>query len=205
MMSRLSRSLVLATLLAVLVGGSSRTSAQAQTAQQFVEQQQTSAQALLRRPASDARSRDIAQLFEGMLDYEELARRSLSRHWAERTPAQQSEFVTLIRQLVERGYQDNLQRTANFDVRVLGSETQGDATLVRTEARSRTNRRAPAVQIDYSLRQVGGRWRVFDIHTDGVSLVSNYRSQFNRILGREGWDGLIARMRQRVSGGGTTL
>jgi len=199
---RLAITLLLSGVATVLGVGPARAQ---QTAQQFVEQRHASAQALLRRPANDARTRELSRLFEDMLDYEELARRSLSRHWNERTPAERTEFTTLLRQLVERAYQDNLQRTLQFEVRVISADAQADSTVVRTEARSRSNRRAPPVAIDYSLRQVGGRWRVFDIHTDGVSLVSNYRSQFNRIIGRESWSGLIARMRQRVAGGGTNL
>lgn len=206
MMKRFPRTTLLSLLFAAFLAASAgRASAQSPSAQEFVEQRQSSAQTLLRRPAGDARNRELARLFEEMLDYDELARRSLSRHWNEHSAAERTEFVSLLKQLVERAYQDNLQRTAQFEVRTLGSETQGDATVVRTEARSRSNRRAPPVQIDYSLRQVGGRWRVFDIHTDGVSLVSNYRSQFNRIIGREGWAGLISRMRARVAGGGTEL
>lgn len=195
-------SLLLAASLALAVSG---VSAQAPTAQAFVEQRQQLAQELLRRPPGEARSRELQRVFDEMLDYGELARRSLGRHWSERSAEERTQFTGLLEQLVERAYQDNLQRTANFAVQVTGTEVQGDTTIVRTEARSRTNPRAPAVSIDYSLRQVGGRWRVFDIHTDGVSLVANYRSQFNRIITREGWAGLIARMQARVSGGGTDL
>lgn len=202
-MKNLRRSIASVLLLCVALAGSP---ALAQTtAQQFVEQRQEAASALLRRPASDARSQQLSQLFDEMLDYQELARRSLGRHWNEHSEAERQQFVGLLEQLVERAYRDNLQRTASFEVRFLGSEQQGDATVVRTEARSRTNRRAPAVSIDYSLRQVNGRWRVFDIHTDGVSMVSNYRSQFNRIITREGWAGMIQRMQQRAQGSGTEI
>lgn len=190
------------------LGGSTVSAQPAATpsaAQQFVEQRQQAASQLLRRPAGEARNRQLQQVFHELLDYPELARRSLGRHWGEHTDAEKQQFTGLLEQLVERAYQDNLQRTLNFEVRFTGSEQRGDATIVHTEARSRTNRRAPAVAIDYHLRNVGGHWRVFDIDTDGVSLVANYRSQFNRIIGREGWAGLIQRMQTRVSSGGTAI
>ncbi len=179
--------------------------AQPSAAQAFVEQRQTAASQLLRRPASDARNRQLQQLFDELLDFGELGRRSLGRHWNERSEAERQQFVGLLEQLVERAYQDNLQRTLSFAVEFTGSEAQGDNVLVRSVAQSRTNRRAPRIEIDYTLRNSGGRWRVVDIHTDGVSLVANYRSQFNRIIGREGWNGLIQRMQARVQGGGTDI
>ena len=83
------------------------------------------------------------------------------------------------------------------------AEAQGDSVIVRTEARSRTNRRAPVVAIDYRLHQLNGNWRVIDISTDGSSLVESYRRQFRRIIRREGWDGLLNRMRARLEGGST--
>lgn len=191
--------------LALAVSGAAQADAQNPAAQTFVEQRQQAASTLLRRPAGEARNRELQRVFADMLDYQELARRSLGRHWNEHTEAERAQFTRLLQQLVERAYQDNLQRTVGFEVRVLGSEVQAGNTLVRTEARSRTNRRAPAVAIDYTLRAAGNSFKVVDIHTDGVSLVANYRSQFNRIITREGWAGLIRRMETRVQGGGTNL
>lgn len=191
--------------LGLALSGAGRASAQPASAQQFVQQQHDAAQALLRRPAGDARNRQLTQLIDNMLDYQELGRRALGRHWNEHTEAERTQFIGLLQQLVERAYQDNLQRTLQFNVEVLGTDPDGDAFRVRTRAASRSNRRAPPVNIDYSVRQTSGRWRVFDVHTDGVSLVSNYRSQFNRIIGREGWAGLIARMQARVDEGGSSL
>ncbi len=75
---------------------------------------------------------------------------------------------------------------------------RGQVVTVRTLASSASNRRDPAVSIDYQMMKVGNTWRVFDISTDGVSLVRNYRTQFNRIIERDGWDALIARMRDRL-------
>ena len=91
-----------------------------------------------------------------------------------------------------------LERTMNYTVTYDGADVRGQVVTVRTLARSGTNGRAPAVSIDYQMKKVGNVWRVFDIATDGVSLVRNYRTQFNRIITRDGWDALIARMRDRL-------
>jgi phospholipid transport system substrate-binding protein len=201
----LAPALCLAVALGAQVTSQGVASAQPGSAQQFVEQRHAAAAQLLRRPAGDARNRELTRLFDEMLDFQELGRRALGRHWAQRTEAERTQFIGLLQQLVQRAYQDNLQRTLQFDVNVTGSEAQGDAFLVRTEARSRSNRRSPPLLIDYSVRQTSGRWKVFDIHTDGVSMVANYRSQFSRIIARDGWAGLITRMQTRVAGGGTDI
>ena len=73
--------------------------------------------------------------------------------------------------------------------------------MVRTTARSKKERRKPPIEIAYALHQVEGKWRVFDVVTDGVSMVRNYRGQFARILRKDGWDGLLQRMRDRLDQG----
>jgi len=144
----------------------------------------------------------LTEALGALLDYTELSRRALGEHEARATPAQRTEFVNLLRQLVERSYQKNLESTATYEVRYVGATAAGGAVTVRTIAKSRTNGRAPEVSIDYTLHQVGGEWRVFDIATDGVSLVRNYRAQFHRLVSRDGFDALLAKMRERLANEG---
>ena len=152
----------------------------------------------LGRPASAERDRQLSSLLEGLLDYRTLSERSLGAHWADKSAAQRDAFVDLLKQLIERSYRGNLERTEDYRVSYESAEAHGENVVVHTEARSRTNRRAPAVTIDYELRADGDAWRVVDVITDGQSLVQTYRSQFHRIVERDGWDGLMTRMRQRL-------
>jgi phospholipid transport system substrate-binding protein len=168
-------------------------------AQRFLEQRHAEVDRLLRQTPGDARNRRLGDLLDGLLDYPELARRALGRHWDARSEAERREFSDLLEQLVARSYQDNLQRTLSFEVDYVGAESADEGVLVKTRARDRRNRRAQPVEIDYSMRRVGEAWRVFDVHTDGVSLVENYRSQFNRIIDREGFPGLLTKMRNRLA------
>jgi len=170
-------------------------------AQRFLEGQHAEVERLMRQPEGAARDERLSAAIGQLLDYDELARRSLSRHWDRHSAAEQREFTDLLKQLVERSYRSNLESTLGYDIRYLGAEAQGSDVLVHTSARSRTNRRRPPVAIDYALHQRDGRWQVFDVWTDGVSLVENYRSQFNRIIRREGWDALLQKMRDRVASG----
>lgn len=176
-------------------------SAQADAAQRFLEQKHDQVERVMGQPANAQRDARLTRMLADLLDYEELSRRALGSHWASHTPAEQAEFVSILQQLVERNYRANLQRTLSFDVRYVGSDMQGSEALVRTRARDRRNRRAPEVAIDYLLQQDGSNWRVVDVTIDGGrSMVDNYRSQFRRIIRREGWDGLMTRMRARLEG-----
>lgn len=176
------------------------------TATRFLQQKHQAVERVLRRPAKNAqaverRNAEVTRMLGDLLDYEALSRDALGSHWQARSEAERREFVALLRQLVERNYQDNLNRTMQFTVRYDGeAPASGGAVVVRTSARSRTNRRAPAVEIHYTMRRAGNAWKVTDVSTDGVSLVRNYRNQFGRIIQRDGWADLIRRMRQRLSG-----
>jgi phospholipid transport system substrate-binding protein len=170
----------------------------------FLKQRQAGVEKLIRQTPEnkevpgDALSKAISDL----LDYDELSKRALSDHWAGRSEAERTEFVSLLRQLVERNYKNNVRGTLGYDIQYTGNETKSDGVLVKTEAKSKTNKRRPAVGIDYLMYQANGQWRVVDITTDGVSMVRNYRSQFNRIIRKDGWGELIRRMKDRLANAG---
>jgi phospholipid transport system substrate-binding protein len=182
-------------------------SAQTGPATRYLRQRNEEVARLLRREATtDAaraqRSQEVTRILSDLLDYEELSRRSLGTHWDGRTEAQRREFVDLLRQLVERNYEANLERVLDYEINYTAETTGADGTVVTTEARSRVERRQPPVEITYTLHLQGSSWRVFDVVTDGVSLVRNYRNQFNRIITEHNWDELIRRMRDRLARGG---
>jgi phospholipid transport system substrate-binding protein len=194
--------------LGLFVSLPSAAAAQEGSASRFLKMRHDEVSRLMRRtPTTDEerqrRSQGVTRILSELLDYEELSRRALGTHWESHTPQQRAQFVGLLRQLVERNYEANLERIQEYEVRYADEDAIADGVVVRTEARSRTERRQPAVEIAYSMRQSGGAWRVFDVNTDGVSLVRNYHTQFNRIIASDGWDELIRRMQQRLESGGT--
>lgn len=176
-------------------------------ATRYLRQRHEDVNRILRRPAStDAaratRSREVTRVLSDLLDYDELSRRALGTHWEAQSEADRAEFTTLLRQLVERNYEQNLERVVDFEVTYTAESSSADGVVVRTEARSRVERRQPPVEIAYSLHQDGAVWRVFDVVTDGVSLVRNYRNQFNRIITQHDFAELLRRMRERLGRGG---
>jgi len=168
-------------------------------AQDFIRARQTTVTDLLKKPASSARDQQIAAVLDGMLDYDRLAREALSQHWSTLEEAQRKEFTDLLKKLVQRNYERNIKNIQGYTVEYLGEDAKDAVVVVRTRAASKTNRREPPVEIDYRLEQVGNEWRVFDIVTEGSSLVGNYRNQFNRIIRKDGYDALVKRLQDRLA------
>lgn len=180
--------------------------AQQGPATRYLKSKHDQAERVLRRPVRSDRDRErrdaqLNELIGGLLDYEAVSREALGDTWGERSEEERERFVSLLRRLVERNYQQNLARTLDYQVRYRSEGRRGDAALVHTTARSRDNRRAPEVSIDYRMEQKDGSWVVVDVITDGVSMVRNYRNQFSRIIRRDGWDGLVSRMESRLREG----
>lgn len=168
-------------------------------AQDFIRARQAKVTDLLKKPASSARDQQIAAVLDGMLDYDRLAREALSQHWSTLEDAQRKEFTDLLKKLVQRNYERNIKNIQGYSVEYLGEDAKDAVVVVRTRAASKTNRREPPVEIDYRLEQVGDEWRVFDIVTEGSSLVGNYRNQFNRIIRKDGYDALVKRLQDRLA------
>lgn len=171
-------------------------------AQGFIREKQAEVIDLLRKPESSTRDQQIASVLDGMLDYDRLARESLSEHWATLDATQQRDFTDLLKKLVQRNYERNIKSIQGYTIEYLGENGSAKSgVLVKTRAASKTNAREQPIEIDYRLEPVDGAYRVFDIITEGSSLVRNYRSQFNRIIRKDGYDALIKRLEDRLAKG----
>ena len=151
-------------------------------------------------PGSEAEKRlaaEISSQLKDFLDVDELGQRALGEHFKALKPAQRKEYLTLLRELVEGNYIKALRSNASYEVRYLGEEEKDGLRRVKTELDLQRNGRAETMSVDYVLQRHGGTWRAFDLVTDGVGLVENYRAQFNKIIAKEGVDGLLERMRKK--------
>ncbi|MGB5812544.1 MAG: ABC transporter substrate-binding protein [Polyangiales bacterium] len=179
---------------------STLTARQAKAAETFIRTKHNKVRAVLLQPDTPRRANRLTELLGEFLDYEKLARLSLDREWDKRTPKERARFVSLLRQLVERQYQRNMESTLKYKVSWVGTDLLGgEDVLVKSAARSHKNTRQPPITIDYTMSPSGKEWRVWDIATDGVSLVKNYRRQFSRVNKDEGWSVLITRMENRLN------
>lgn len=175
------------------------TAAQIADAENFIQTKHNKVRAVLRKPDTPKRAEELTELLGEFLDYERLSKLSLDKEWNKRSKKELDKFVGLLRALVERQYQRNMESTLDYKVKWVGSEPIDDGVKVKSSAKSVSKKRQPPITIDYSMSPAGNEWKVFDIFTDDVSLVKNYKRQFRRVINDEGWDGLIERMEKKLN------
>jgi phospholipid transport system substrate-binding protein len=181
-------------------------------AQGYMKNQHTTMNALLKQPASSSRDAQIATLLDGMIDYEELTRRSFGQpcpvevpsctnHWAQLSDAQKAEVVGLVKKLVQKNYRKNLIKTLDFEVIYKGQKDLSGEYRVKTEAKSKVKPRDPAVQIDYILRPKGNGYTVVNIITEGSSLVKNYYDQFHKMMttAGQGYPYIVQKLNAKIN------
>jgi phospholipid transport system substrate-binding protein len=152
----------------------------------------------LKDPSSqgEARRQKVKRIVDPHFDYQEMAKRSLGPAWGKLNPGQRQEFVALFSQLLEASYSDKIEKYAQrVKINYTGEILEGDYAEVRTVV-VKANDRIP---LNYRLINEGGTWKVYDVVIEGVSLVSNYRSQFSRIIHESGYAELVKRLKTKVS------
>jgi phospholipid transport system substrate-binding protein len=144
----------------------------------------------------EARRQKVKAIVDPYFDYQEMAKRSLGPAWGKLSAGQQHEFVALFSQLLEASYSDKIEKYAQrVKINYTGEILEGNVAEVRTVV-VKANDRIP---LNYRLLNEGGTWRVYDVVIEGVSLVSNYRSQFSRIIHESGYAELVKRLKTKVS------
>jgi len=148
------------------------------------------------KPAERAEERRAAirRVAHDIFDFEELARRSLGRHWQARTPEERDEFVRLLGHLLERAYLGKLELYNGERIVLLGDSVDGDLATVRTRV---VTRQGTEIPVDYRMLRRGDGWRAYDVTIEGVSLVANYRSQFDKIIRRASFQQLVKQVREK--------
>jgi len=141
----------------------------------------------------DERRQIIEKTIGDRFSWEEMAKRTLGTQWAKLTDKQRQEFVDLFRTLLTNTYIDRIENYAGEQVQYLNERLQDGFAEVRTKIASGK----AEYPMDYRLLNKSGEWRVYDIVLDGVSLVANYRGQFNKILHSSGYDDLVQKLRTK--------
>ena len=136
----------------------------------------------------------VRKIAEDIFDFGETAKRSLGRHWAARTPAERDEFVKLFGDLLERSYISKIELYGGEKIQYLNDKVEGDQASVMSKLLTKTNTEVP---IEYRMLKKGDRWLVYDVIIEGVSLVSNYRTQFNKIIQTSSYAELVKKMKSR--------
>jgi len=149
----------------------------------------------LKQPGQEQRRLQmVKQVIDQRFDYAEMAKRSLSQHWQPLSASQRDQFVKLFSQLLERSYSGKIAAYSNEKVIYKSESLDGDYAEIRTVV-PRTNDQIP---MNYRMINKGGKWWVYDVVIEGVSLVSNYRNQFGRIIRESSYAELVRRMEARL-------
>ncbi len=144
---------------------------------------------------ADANADQVAAKADGFIDFGELAKRSLGPHWEKLTAKQQTELSTTLRAVLKASYAHQvLGQGAPTSETVWGAENiDGDEAVVTSTVPFAGER----VSVDYKLYRKGGTWRVYDVVTDGASLVDAYSDQFRAMIAKKGFDGLLETLKKR--------
>jgi phospholipid transport system substrate-binding protein len=138
------------------------------------------------------------------LDIDQLGKRAMVDNWGKLSKAQQDQFLALLRELIEDNYVRGLRANLDYQVDYTGESTDADGNVVVTTKINTKRRGRPyAIEVDYVLVKDGDKLRAWDVKTDGVGLVENYRTMFDKIIDKDGFDGLIARMKKKQAASGS--
>lgn len=137
----------------------------------------------------------------GLFDFPEIARRALGRHWRPLTESEREEFVRLFHAFLEHTYLPKIALYQGEQVRFLSESVNRDRATVRTVL---ITPRGQDISVTYRLGRHAGRWLVFDMIVEGVSLTANYRAQFNQIILRASFQELVRRIKRKLAAPVTT-
>jgi phospholipid transport system substrate-binding protein len=149
---------------------------------------------LKREGKSKDRRTAVRRIANEIFDFGETARRSLGRHWQPRTPAERDEFVLLFSDLLERSYISKVELYGGEKIQYLGDTTEGEQAKVQTKLLTKAGSEIP---IEYRMHRKSDRWLVYDVIIEGVSLIANYRSQFNKIIQTTSYQELVRKMKTK--------
>jgi phospholipid transport system substrate-binding protein len=142
------------------------------------------------------RREKISALIKDRFDFEEMSKRSLARHWKERTPAEKSEFVSIFSDLLISSYLSKIEtytdEKVTFNKEVI--KGKGKYGVVSTTILARD----VDIPIDYKVIRKKDKWWVYDVVVEGVSFISTYRSQYNKIIVKQSYAKLVERMKKKL-------
>jgi phospholipid transport system substrate-binding protein len=146
--------------------------------------------------ATEQKKDKLRVIYKSMFDEIEFSKRTLTRNWNNFTPAQRTEFVNLFEQILENSYADKILSYTNERVEFYKEHQLSDTQV---EVQSKIITSSKEIPIFYRMILKDGKWRVYDVVIENVSLVQNYRTQFSDILAKDSPDKLLDVLRKKLS------
>jgi len=136
----------------------------------------------------------VRKIAAEVFDVQETAQRALGPHWQQRTPQERQEFVQLFAELLEQTYISKIDLFGGEKLRFTDEKVDGDNATVRAKVLTKQQAEVP---VEARMLRKGDRWLVYDILIENISLVGNYRAQFDRIIRTSSYEDLVKRLRNR--------
>lgn len=146
-------------------------------------------------PRKEEKRQQLRDVIYSRFDFAEMAKRSLGPHWSRRTPQEQQEFTKVFADLLESSYIDKIESYNGEKVSYTREQQDKDNAQVFTKV---ITKKGEEFSINYKLHPVDGEWKVYDVVVEDISLVNNYRSQFNRVLANASFDELLKKLQQKA-------
>ena len=140
------------------------------------------------------RRKELKAAIGAIFDYGEMAQRSMGKHWKDRTGPEKKEFVQLFETLLENSYAGKIESYNQEKIVYLKESIDGEYAEVKSKV---VTAKRDEYTLDYRLMNKGGKWMVYDVVIEGVSMVSNYRTQFNKIIQNQGYGELLKKLRSK--------
>jgi phospholipid transport system substrate-binding protein len=149
-------------------------------------------------PEASAERDEMRKIVATFLDFEELSKRSLARHWDSLSGKERTDFVSTLRDLIERSYIRQVHGAPNYDLTFEKETVDGNEADVTATLHGVVRGKKVDVAMEYKLLAKDGRWLVYDVITDEQSMLENYRAEFNKIINKESFDALLKRMKKKL-------
>ena len=185
-------------LLAVLLAavGSATAAGPTETVQTAVQQVSASQNGPAVKTLSTAERRaDIRKITDTLFDFKDMSERSLGSAWTQASPPQQKEFIRLFSTLIANAYLSRIEQFAGEPFTYVGEKIDGEEASVQSRV---VTSKGSELGLDYRMYRADGRWAVYDIYVDGISLVGSYKAQFNRIIQRSSFADLLKQLRLKA-------
>ena len=161
-----------------------------------------------RQLSAPVREQKLRSIAASHFDFQEMAKSAIGYHWKTLTPAQQAEFVPLFTTFIEDAY---LSRIESYSVEKIDQQIQSSMIQFIKQTSDRPDYaevfstvvlqdRKDPIAVNYEMRRDGSEWKIYDITIDAISVIANYRNQFNRVLNSDGYDKLVTIIRQKIQG-----
>ena len=136
----------------------------------------------------------LREVISKKFSYYEMSRRSLTKHWKERTAEEKKEFIDLFGKLLENSYANKIESFTDEKILYVDEKKKGNVALVKTIIQKNNDE----IPVNYKLVKLDNDWKIYDFIVEGVSMIKNYRTQFKKIIHKSSYEELVSKLKKKL-------